>query len=75
MIKKILNKENLKTVAKEGDSLGAEVVTETAKGFINGIFYKIVFTLVLAFTLLIGGSIGSQIIVDKFTKTESKWKQ
>lgn len=72
MLKKLLNKESLKTVAKEGASLGVEVVTDTAKGFINSIFYKVIFTIILVFTLLIGGCIGSQIIVDKVTQTETK---
>lgn len=57
MFKKILNKENIKTVVKEGANIGVDVVTETAKGFIWSIFYKIIFVITLIFTLTFGGCI------------------
>ena len=74
MIKKLINKENLKTVVKEGASLGADVVTETARGFIWGIFYKIIFIITFIFTLTFGGCIGYNYITKpdiNVAKTES----
>lgn len=73
MLKKFINKDNLKTVAtsvaKEGAQIGVDVVTEGARGFIAGIFYKIIFIIILVVTLLTAGCVGSQIIVDKFSNT------
>lgn len=74
MIKKLINKENLKTVVKEGASLGADVVTETAKGFIWGIFYKIIFIITFIFVLTFGGCVGYNYLTTpdtNETKTES----
>lgn len=64
IIKNLLTKENLKSVAKEGVNLGVEAATEGTKSFINGIFYKIIFIIILIGTLLIGGCVGTEIIVD-----------
>lgn len=71
MIKKLINKDNLKAIAKEGASFGADVVTETAKGFIWGIFYKIIFIIVFIFTLTFGGCISYNYLTAD-AKTEIK---
>ena len=71
MIKKLINKENLRTLAKESASIGVEVATESAKGFVWGIFYKIIFIITLIFTLTFGGCIGYNYIT-KTDKTEIK---
>ena len=68
MIKNLLNKENIKTIAKEGAQLGLETATEGARGFISAIFYKIIFIVILIGTLTIGGCVGAELIVDMIQK-------
>ncbi len=63
-LKSKINKDTLKSVAKEGVTIGIETATESTKSFINGIFYKIIFIIILVFTLLIGGCVGTELIVD-----------
>ena len=67
-IKNLLNKENIKTIAKEGAQLGLETATEGARGFISGVFYKIIFIIILIATLTIGGCVGTELIVDMIQK-------
>lgn len=64
MIKKFLNKDTVKTIAREGAQLGLETATEGARGFISSIFYKIIFVIILIGTLTIGGCVGAELIVD-----------
>lgn len=61
---KFFTKENLKIALKESTNIGLETATESTKSFINGIFYKIIFIIILVFTLLIGGCVGTELIVD-----------
>lgn len=68
MLKKFLNKDTVKTIAKEGAQLGLETVTEGARGFISGVFYKIIFIIILIATLTIGGCVGAELIVDMIQK-------
>lgn len=72
MIKKLINKENLKNLAKEGAQIGVDAVTESSKGFISSIFYKIIGIIIFIFVLTFGGCIGSQIIVDKFSSKSTE---
>lgn len=68
MLKKLLNKQNLKTAAKEGAQFGLETATEGARGFISAIFYKIIFIIILIATVSIGGCVGTELIVDMIQK-------
>lgn len=61
---KFFTKENLKIALKESTNIGLETATESTKSFINGIFYKIIFIIILIGTLLIGGCVGTELIVD-----------
>lgn len=67
-IKKLLNKDAIKTIAKEGAQLGLETATEGARGFISGVFYKIIFIIILIASLTIGGCVGTELIVDMIQK-------
>ena len=64
MFLKFFTKENLKIALKESTNIGLETATESTKSFINGIFYKIIFIIILIGTLLIGGCVGTELIVD-----------
>lgn len=68
MIKKLFNKDTIKTIAKEGAQIGVETATEGARGIISGIFYKIIFIIILIGTLTIGGCVGVELIVDMIQK-------
>ena len=63
-IKKLINKDTIKTIAKEGAQIGVDTVTESGKSFISAIFYKIIFIIILIATLAIGGCVGTELIVD-----------
>ncbi len=63
-IKSKINKDTLKDIAKEGAQIGVDVVAESAKGIISTVFYKIIFIIILIGTLLIGGCVGTELIVD-----------
>ena len=63
-IKKYINKETIKTIAKEGAQIGVDTVTETGKSFISGIFYKIIFIMVLGCILITAGCVGTDLIVE-----------
>lgn len=64
MLKKYINKENVKVLAKEGAKFGVEVISESTKSFINGLFYKIVFVVLLIVIITIGGCVGTDLILD-----------
>lgn len=63
-IKSKINKDTLKNIVKEGAQIGLETATAGSKSFIDNIFYKIIFIIILIFTLLIGGCVGTELIVD-----------
>lgn len=63
-IKKLINKDTIKTIAKEGAQIGVDTVTESGKSFVSAIFYKIIFIIILIATLTIGGCVGTELIVD-----------
>lgn len=63
-IKKLINKDTIKTIAKEGAQIGVDTVTESGKSFVSAIFYKIIFIIILTATLTIGGCVGTELIVD-----------
>lgn len=67
-IKKLINKDTIKTIAKEGAQIGVDTVTESGKSFISAIFYKIIFIIILIATLTIGGCVGTELIVDMIQK-------
>ena len=69
-IKKLINKDTIKTIAKEGVQLGVDTVTESSKSFISATFYKIIFIIILIGTLIIGGCVGTELIVDMIQKWE-----
>lgn len=62
-IKKYINKDSIKTIAKEGAQIGVDTVTESGKSFISAIFYKIIFIIILIATLTIAGCVGTELIV------------
>lgn len=67
-IKSKINKDNLKSLAKEGArecvNIGIDAATEGTKSLINGIFYKIILIIILTGTLLIGGCVGTELILE-----------
>ena len=67
-IKKLINKDTIKTIAKEGVQLGVDTVTESSKSFISAVFYKIIFIIILIGTLIIGGCVGTELIVNMIQK-------
>lgn len=67
-IKKLINKDTIKTIAKEGAQIGVDTVTESGKSFVSAIFYKIIFIIILIATLTIGGCVGVELIVDMIQK-------
>ena len=67
-IKKLINKDTIKTIAKESVQLGVDTVTESSKSFISAVFYKIIFIIILIGTLIIGGCVGTELIVDMIQK-------
>lgn len=67
-IKKLINKDTVKTIAKEGTQIGVDTVTESGKSFVSAIFYKIIFIIILIATLTIGGCVGTELIVDMIQK-------
>lgn len=67
-IKKYINKDNIKTIAKEGAQIGVDTVTESGKSFIYAIFYKIIFIIILIGTITIAGCVGTELIVDMIQK-------
>ena len=67
-IKKLVNKDTIKTIAKEGAQLGLETATAGARGFITDIFYKIIFIIILIGALTFGGCVGVELIVDMIQK-------
>jgi hypothetical protein len=67
-IKKLINKDTIKTIAKEGAQIGVDTVTESGKSFVSVIFYKIIFIIILIATLTIGGCVGTELIVDMIQK-------
>ena len=68
MLKKYINKDTIKTIAKEGVQLGVDSVTESSKSFISAVFYKIIFIIILIAVLTIGGCVGTELIVDMIQK-------
>ena len=67
-IKKLVNRDTIKTIAKEGAQIGVDVVTESGKSFISSIFYKIIFIIILISVLTFGGCVGVELIVDMIQK-------
>ena len=67
-IKKMINKDTIKTIAKEGAQLGVETATAGARGFVTDIFYKIIFIIILIAVVTIGGCVGTELIVDMIQK-------
>lgn len=71
-IKKLINKDTIKTIAKdaakEGVQITVDTVTESGKSFVSAIFYKIIFIIILIATLTIGGCVGTELIVDMIQK-------
>ena len=67
-IKKYINKDNIKTIAKEGAQIGVDTVTESGKSFISALFYKIIFIIILIAVLTIAGCVGTELIVDMIQK-------
>ena len=68
MLRKYINKDAIKTIAKEGVQLGVDTVTESSKSFISAVFYKIIFIIILITVLTIGGCVGTELIVDMIQK-------
>ena len=68
MLRKYINKDAIKTIAKEGVQLGVDTVTESSKSFISAVFYKIIFIIILIGTLIIGGCVGTELIVNMIQK-------
>ena len=68
MLRKYINKDAIKTIAKEGVQLGVDTVTESSKSFISAVFYKIIFIIILIGTLIIGGCVGTELIVQMIQK-------
>ena len=68
MLRKYINKDTIKTIAKEGVQLGVDTVTESSKSFISAVFYKIIFIIILIGTLIIGGCVGTELIVNMIQK-------
>jgi hypothetical protein len=67
-IKKYINKDTIKTIAKEGAQIGVDIVTESGKSFISALFYKIIFIIILIGTITIAGCVGTELIVDMIQK-------
>ena len=67
-IKKLINKDTIKTIAKEGLQLGVDTVTESGKSFVSALFYKIIFIIILIGTITIAGCVGTELIVDMIQK-------
>jgi hypothetical protein len=67
-IKKLINKDTIKSIAKDGVQLVLDTVTESSKSFISAVFYKIIFIIILIGTLIIGGCVGTELIVDMIQK-------
>lgn len=71
-IKKMVNKDTIKTIAKDAAKEGAQIavntVTESGKSFISALFYKIIFIIILIAALTIGGCVGVELIVDMIQK-------
>ena len=63
-IKTKINKDTLKNIVKEGAQIGVDAATESTRSFFNGIFYKIIFIIILIFTLLVSGCVGTELILD-----------
>ena len=68
MLRKYINKDAIKTIAKEGVQLGVDTVTESSKSFISAVFYKIIFIIILITGLTIGGCVGTELIVQMIQK-------
>ena len=68
MLKKYINKDTIKTIAKEGVQLGVDTVTESSKSFISAVLYKIIFIIILIGALTIGGCVGTELIVNMIQK-------
>ena len=71
-VKKLFNKDTIKTIAKdaakEGAQIAVDTVTESGKSFISALFYKIIFIIILIGVLTIGGCVGVELIVDMIQK-------
>lgn len=68
MLRKYINKDAIKTIAKEGAQIGVDTVTESGKSFISALFYKIMFIIILIGTITIAGCVGTELIVDMIQK-------
>ena len=67
-IKKYINKDNIKKMAKEGAQISVDTVTESGKSFVSALFYKIIFIIILITVLTISGCVGTELIVDMIQK-------
>ena len=67
-IKKYINKDNIKKIAKEGAQIGVDTVTESGKSFVSAVFYKRIFIIILIAVLTIGGCVGTELIIEMIQK-------